>query len=281
SLMADKTPTSENWDQLWRTVRNDSTALHMIHGRMLSVLEAELDVKGKKILEVGAGRGSDSAYLSRLGAEVTVIDFSEEACDQMGQVMEELGVDLNIVRGDASAMPFPDESFDAVFHAGFLEHFEDPGVMLKEQRRVLKPGGYLLVDVPQKYTFYTIKKKLAMARNKWFGGWETQFSPRQLERLVEHGGFKVLRSYGWGFTGSFPVLRRQGVRRLWMSIRRKGGGPNGAGGKLDAGGSESAAVTNEADSDPAISTVAMTGAMGQRRASLYVVDNVGVLAKKI
>jgi len=272
--MADRTPTSENWDVLWRTVRNDSTALHMIHGRMLSVLESELDVKGKKILEVGAGRGSDSAHLSRLGAEVTVIDFSAEAVDQMTQVMNELGVNLNIVRGDASAMPFPDESFDAIFHAGFLEHFEDPGAMLVEQRRVLRPGGYLLVDVPQKYTIYTIRKKLAMARNKWFGGWETQFSPRQLERLVEQSGFRVLRSYGWGFTGSYPVLRRKGVRRLWVRLRSIGRG-NQEQEKEDNTSIEEDGTSAE------ISTVAMTGAMGQRRASLYVVDNVGVLAQKL
>lgn len=257
-------PRSDTWDQLWRTVDDGSQEMHMLHDRMLAVLTDELDVAGLSALEVGAGRGADSAYLSRLGAKVTVLDFSSEACEQMRGTAARLGAVLDVVQGDATAMPFPDASFDIIFHQGFLEHFEDPGVVLAEQCRVLKPGGYLLVDVPQKYTLYTIRKKIAIARKTWFGGWETQFSIRRLEKLVNASGFSVVKSYGWGFAGSFALLRRPGVRRFWLKTAgrlRSGAKPPEQGGEIDA-------------------AAPITGTMGQKRAMLWVVDNVGVLAQR-
>ena len=257
-------PRSDTWDKLWQSRKDNSSEMIMLHDRMMAVLTDVVDVKGKTALEVGAGRGADSAHLSRLGATVTVLDFSSESCKQMRRTAEKLGVELNVVEGDATAMPFPAASFDIVFHQGFLEHFEDPAAILSEQYRVLKPGGYLLVDVPQKYTLYTLRKKIAIMRDTWFGGWETQFSIGRLEKLVESCNFKVVRSYGWGFTGSFVFLRRPGVRRLWIramqNIRKFRG--------------------NGGESEAADEAAPITGTMGQKRSALWLVDNVGVLAQK-
>ena len=257
-------PRSDTWDKLWRSKQDDNSEMFMLHDRMMAVLTDVVDVKGKVALEVGAGRGADSAHLSRLGATVTVLDFSSESCKQMRKTAEKLGVELHVVEGDATAMPFAAGSFDILFHQGFLEHFEDPAAILGEQYRVLKPGGYLLVDVPQKYTLYTLRKQVAIMRKTWFGGWETQFSIGELEKLVESCGFKVVRSYGWGFTGSFAFLRRPGVRRLWLRTMGRLQSARGSGGEIPE--------TDEA--------APLTGTMGQRRAALWLVDNVGVLAQK-
>jgi len=257
-------PQSDTWDKVWESRKGDSTEMAMLHDRMMAVLTDVVDVKGKAALEVGAGRGADSAHLSRLGATVTVLDFSSESCKQMRKTAEQLGVDLNVVEGDATAMPFPAGSFDIVFHQGFLEHFEDPAAILSEQYRVLRPGGYLLIDVPQKYTLYTLRKKIAIMRKTWFGGWETQFSIGQLEKLVSSCNFKVIRSYGWGFTGSFVFLRRPGIRRMWIRVAQGLRSVRGAGGRSEA--------TDEA--------APITGTMGQKRYALWLVDNVGVLAQK-
>lgn len=67
-------------------------------------------------MEVGAGRGADSAHWSRLGATVTVLDFSSESCKQMRKTAEKLGIELHVVEGDATAMPFSAGSFDILFH---------------------------------------------------------------------------------------------------------------------------------------------------------------------
>jgi SAM-dependent methyltransferase len=101
------------------------------------------------------------------------------------------------VRGDALAAPFADGTFDLVYHQGLLEHFRSPAPLLRENYRLLKPGGFLLVDVPQRYHFYTLMKHALMAAGQWFAGWETEFSPSELERLVQAAGFTIERRYGY------------------------------------------------------------------------------------
>ena len=87
-------------------------------------------------------------------------------------------VEVNPVGGNAFSLPFPDASFDLVFHQGLLEHFrqKEANNLLKENIRVLKSGGLLLVDVPQRYHIYTVMKHILIALDKWFAGWEREFS---------------------------------------------------------------------------------------------------------
>jgi SAM-dependent methyltransferase len=96
-------------------------------------------------------------------------------------------------------MPFSAESFDFVYSVGLLEHFEDPMALLAEQYRVLRTGGYLMVQVPQKYSLYTALKKVLIRLGKWpYGGWETEFSDREISALVREAGLEPQYVYGYG-----------------------------------------------------------------------------------
>jgi SAM-dependent methyltransferase len=125
-----------------------------------------------------------------------VIDLSGESLKIIKSMAENSGVELLVVRGDALNMPFKPGSLDFIYHQGLLEHFKNPQPFLTEQRRVIKAEGKVLADVPQTFTIYTLKKKWAMARGKWFAGWETQYTPRQLRRILNKAGFKILNIYG-------------------------------------------------------------------------------------
>jgi len=104
-----------------------------------------------------------------------------------------------------------------VFHQGLLEHFRDPRPLLAENARVVRRGGRVVVDVPQTFHPYTVMKKALIAANKWFAGWETQFTPRALERLLDETGLRVRRTYGaWmvpglGYRVTRELLKRAGV----------------------------------------------------------------------
>jgi SAM-dependent methyltransferase len=207
----------KHWEEFW----SSSPGLEDVYandGRVVAFLASRLDLKGKRVLEVGAGTGRDSVELAARGAEVWTLDYSEESLRILREVsaarvpsQEHLG----IVSGDARALPFRNDSFDVVFHQGLLEHFRDPLALLRENHRVLKTGGHVLVDVPQRYHYYTLMKHALMAVDKWFAGWETEFSAGELSTLVREAGFDVVGAYGENL---FPPVWYRGARRVLLKV---------------------------------------------------------------
>jgi ubiquinone/menaquinone biosynthesis C-methylase UbiE len=211
--------TKEHWQAYWQTKDHQP---EVTHPELLKNLQAIIAVKGKKILEIGVGMGGDSLFLAGQGAVVSVLDFSQEALARVRASAQEKGLVVRTILTDAQKIPVRDGFFDVVFHQGFLEHVEGPREYLLEQNRVLKKGGVLIVDVPQRFTTYTLKKHWQIFTDQWFAGWETEFSVGQLERLVGSCGFEVVRSYGWGYYGKLQQVRclRLGAwyERFWRKI---------------------------------------------------------------
>jgi SAM-dependent methyltransferase len=111
-------------------------------------------------------------------------------------------------------MPFRDGTIDVSFHQGLLEHFRDPRPLLKENARITRSGGRVLVDVPQTWHLYTLMKNGLILVNRWFAGWETQFTVGELERLVRESGLEVVRSYGdWMVPGLWYRVTREVLKR--------------------------------------------------------------------
>jgi len=187
--------TRQDWDRFWdrsKSVDEIYPASETIIRNLLDVT----DVKGKKILEVGGGTGRDSVKLSALGADVYVLDYSDNALFKVREAAKQSNTHVRLIRGDGTRMPFGDEYFDIVFHQGLMEHFRDPLPLFRENVRVLKNGGLLLVDVPQKYHVYTLIKHVLILLDKWFAGWETEYSVGQLRRMFSAHNLSICREYG-------------------------------------------------------------------------------------
>ncbi len=200
----EKISTKKHWQQYWES--DDHQPL-VVHEELLKNLLATTNVRDKKVLEIGVGMGGDSIYLAQKGALITALDFTKEALLAAKNNAQREGTQIKTVQADARKIPFPNETFDIIFHQGFLEHFTNPGELLREQSRVLKQKGYLVIDVPQKYTTYTLKKHWLMRQRKWFAGWEREFSIGELEKLVRQVGLKPIKEYGWGYYGKLYELR--------------------------------------------------------------------------
>ena len=103
------------------------------------------DLKGKRILGLASGGGQQMPIFAALGAECTVLDYSEKQIESERMVAEREGYDIRIIRGDMTKrLPFEDGEFDIVFNPVSNCYVEEVLPIWKECYRVLKAGGYLI-----------------------------------------------------------------------------------------------------------------------------------------
>jgi len=100
--------------------------------------------RGKKILEIGVGAGIDSAEFLRSGAEVVGVDFSPLAVRSAKLLLREANLDGRMLLTDARYLPFKDSYFDVVYSFGVIHHIPNVLEVLREVRRVLRPGGLFM-----------------------------------------------------------------------------------------------------------------------------------------
>ncbi len=206
--------TLEHWESYWKGHRQDLDETYSTGGRLVREVLADGPVAGRLVMEIGAGSGRDLLELARLGARGIVLDYSPESLGLVRQQAVAQGIPVMFVQADATRMPFRDGAIDVSFHQGLLEHFRDPRPLLAENARITRPGGRVLVDVPQTWHLYTVMKKMLIFANRWFAGWETQFTVRELERLVRESGLEVTRSYGdWMVPGLVYRVVREILKR--------------------------------------------------------------------
>lgn len=103
-------------------------------------LTAGLDLRGKKVLDIGAGGGFDSCRLHLKGALVTAL----EANPVVASIGSLSFPHIRYVGGFAHALPFKDASFDFVFINAALHHMRDISDAIHESLRVLRPNGFLV-----------------------------------------------------------------------------------------------------------------------------------------
>lgn len=137
-----------------------------------------------KVLDIGCGTGDRLEFLRQLGCDCSGVELSDQALHAQKHFK------LNVYQGQLQDACYEDNSFDIVMMYNVLEHVHKPREVLKEIRRILKPGGTLIVEVPNNECF---QAKLFKAR------WAAVDVPRDLyyydaktlTRLLKETGFET------------------------------------------------------------------------------------------
>ena len=112
--------------------------------------------KGKKVLEIGVGTGSDHLQFAKAGAILTGIDITPKSIELTKKNLELHGYHSNLLVADAENLPFEDNTFDIVYSFGVLHHIPDTQKVVNEIYRVLNPGGKTIIALYHKYSLFWI-----------------------------------------------------------------------------------------------------------------------------
>jgi ubiquinone/menaquinone biosynthesis C-methylase UbiE len=157
--------------------------------------------RGKKVLEVGLGVGSDLLNWAKAGALVSGVDLTEASVSLVKKRLDAEHLVAEVLIGDAENLPFPDAQFDFYYSWGVLHHTPDTRRALAEALRVLKPGGTLklmLYHYPSVFAYLAwmlhgpLKGKLASPRKIVFDNVESPGTKSFTEDEVK----EMLRSCG-------------------------------------------------------------------------------------
>jgi len=172
-----------------------------------AMLDAASVGEGTRVLDVCTGPGILAAAAAERGADAVGLDFS----DAFVALASEIVPGAEFRQGDAHALPFDDNSFDAVVCGYGIIHLSDPETALKEMHRVLKPGGRIAVSV-------------------WEAAKPTNGFGIMFGAIVAHGKTDVPLPHGPDFfqfssdsamisaleTAGFKDVASQGVEQTWQ-----------------------------------------------------------------
>ena len=153
-----------------------------------------------RILDIGCGTGGNLETLSTFG-KAEGVDISREALD----FCRARGLE-NVREGAAETLPYSGASFDLVTALDVVEHLDDDVAGLREMRRVLRPGGRLLLFVPAFMFLWGVQDDVSHHRRR--------YTLPELRQKLEQAGMKVDRASYANITFFGPIL----VGRLFMRL---------------------------------------------------------------
>lgn len=109
----------------------------------------------KNVLDFGCGLGRHSIYFAKLGFRVSAFDLSEEGTAYLKAWAKKENLSIDVTTADMMALPYKDDSFDAVFAYHVISHTDSAGIrkIISEISRVLKVGGEIYLTLCSKETW--------------------------------------------------------------------------------------------------------------------------------
>ncbi|HQC29141.1 MAG TPA: bifunctional 2-polyprenyl-6-hydroxyphenol methylase/3-demethylubiquinol 3-O-methyltransferase UbiG [Methylotenera sp.] len=189
----------------WWDKTSEFKPLHEINPLRLNWIDDLVQVKGKRVLDVGCGGGilSESMYFK--GAEVTGIDLGENALKvaKLHQLESGAKVDYQLIAAEALALLQP-ASFDVVTCMEMLEHVPDPASIVAACAALVKPGGSVFFSTinrnPKSYLYAVIGAEYVLNMlPKGTHDYAKFIKPSELARMIRASGLDVLSTAGMSY----------------------------------------------------------------------------------
>jgi ubiquinone/menaquinone biosynthesis C-methylase UbiE len=182
-----------------------------------------------RMLDVGCGPGTYSLQLTREDRRVFAVDVSLNMLREMQQATRRRSLAVGAVNSDLVRLAVRANSIDGVVCIGVLGYVADPRVAMAEIHRVLKPGGFAVVQISnagsvtewiEERMLPWIKQRLGIRPAKGYGrDFDVQaYTKRHFDRLVEEQGFELI---DWDFYNfHIPLLDRIGASAAIQASRQ-------------------------------------------------------------
>ncbi len=172
--------------------------------------------RGKRILDIGGGLGYGSLLLSRFADDVVFLDRSAETADFVRDTWAPLAPNLTVLCGEASDLDVRKGAFDVVFLMDVIEHVPEPRHLLRDVKRLLAPGGRLVLSTPEEdYYPYRVcpskrrgeEEDLLLKEAIW--PWHIQaLGERPMLLMLEGAGFTVKEKSYTTYIKAYDLKRR-------------------------------------------------------------------------
>lgn len=189
-----------------------------------AVTELQKFKKDGKLLDVGCGFGLFLEMAKEAGFKVYGVEMEKET---VKAVQEKFGL-KNIYQKNIKEIGFPERYFDVITLFDILEHLENPEVILKELKKLLKPNGVLVVQSPN---IKSIMFKLTKEKWNWllFPNHLYHFTPKSLASLLNDSGYKIIyrktfddiSEFNYNLLDAWNIKKSRGIiyKIIWKAIR--------------------------------------------------------------
>jgi ubiquinone/menaquinone biosynthesis C-methylase UbiE len=201
----------KDWDIYWSAQDNSSNAVYDVFANFYRnyIIKPYLDhflkrhfKKGQKVLHAGCGSGKVDANIVDF-LSVTALDISPPALEIYKAVNKNKA---QVIEGNIFSLPFDNESFEGIYNLGVMEHFTEEEIVeiLLEFKRVLKPGGKIVLFIPPvfgltvqvlDFAHFVLNKILRKNVTLHPAEISRVRSKKHIQGLIEKAGFKFVEYY--------------------------------------------------------------------------------------
>jgi ubiquinone/menaquinone biosynthesis C-methylase UbiE len=203
------------WNQVWsdgNPINYTNLRLFKTMDKVKNISSMGIEFKNKNVLDIGCGNGITLLYLRKFfNVRATGVDISDHVISGLQENIKDKN--LVFLLGDHRGLKgIGNDQFDIVLSFGVIEHFDEYSLTLSEARRVLRPGGHLILIQPHLLSFGVLQEYCLRVFGKWKFGKQKDFSCFYYRVLLRQLGFRNIKF------ATKPPYKDMNATRIFDSI---------------------------------------------------------------